>query len=82
MQQPARQSPPRQFMEKAASQPRVHNNAQATSRQKRYAPFEPTDFKHRCSLVNPTADEREQLKLPVFVRDLRVENGGLVSRPK
>jgi uncharacterized protein YpmS len=57
-----------------------------------YITFEPTDFKVGnltipVALVKPALqkkmeDEREQLKLPAFVADLRVENGELVIRPK
>jgi len=56
----------------------------------RYVTFEPTEFKVGdlsvpVSLVNPALqnkladpENREKMKLPVFVKDLRVENGELV----
>lgn len=57
-----------------------------------YVTFEPTDFKVGelnvpVALVNPALqrklqEQREQLKLPAFVGDLRVQNGELVIRPK
>jgi hypothetical protein len=57
-----------------------------------YVTFEPTDFKVGdlsipVVLVNPAlqkkmAEQREQLKLPAFVGDLRVQDGELVIRPK
>lgn len=57
-----------------------------------YVTFDPTDFKMGdltipVTLVNPALqkkmqEQREQLRLPAFVGDLRVENGELVIRPK
>ncbi len=57
-----------------------------------YIIFAPTDFKVGdlnipIALVNPVLqrklrEQREQLKLPAFVYDLRVQNGELVIRPK
>jgi hypothetical protein len=57
-----------------------------------YATFEPTEFKVGdfsvpVSLVNPTlqkklAEQHEQLKLPDFVGDIRVEKGELVMQQK
>ena len=57
-----------------------------------YVTFEPTNFKVGdltipVALVNPALqkkmqEQREQMKLPAFVRDLRVENGELIIRPK
>ena len=57
-----------------------------------YVTFEPTSFKVGdltvpVALVNPALqkkmqEQREQMKLPAFVRDLRVENGELIIRPK
>lgn len=57
-----------------------------------YITFEPTNFKVGdltipVSLVNPALqkkmeEQREQMKLPAFVGDLRVENGEMIIRPK
>jgi len=57
-----------------------------------YATFEPTEFKVGdlnvpVSLVNPAlqkklAEQRDRLKLPDFVGDLKVENGELVMQQK
>jgi hypothetical protein len=57
-----------------------------------YVTFDPIDFKVGdltipVALVNSALqkkiqEQREQLKLPAFVGDLRVENGELVIRPK
>ena len=57
-----------------------------------YVTFEPTNFKLGdlnipVALVNPALqkkmqEQREQMKLPAFVGDLRVENGELIIRPK
>jgi hypothetical protein len=57
-----------------------------------YVTFEPTDFKVGdltipVALVNPALqkkmqEQREQMKLPAFVGNLRVENGELIIRPK
>jgi hypothetical protein len=57
-----------------------------------YATFEPTEFKVGdlsvpISLVNPAlqkklAEQRDRLKLPDFVGDLKVENGELVMQQK
>jgi len=57
-----------------------------------YVTFDPTEFKIGdlsipVSMVNPKLqerlqDERDRLKLPDFVGDLRVENGELVIREK
>lgn len=57
-----------------------------------YATFDPTEFKVGemnipVSLVNPSlqkrlAEEHEQLKLPDYVGDLRVQDGELVLRQK
>lgn len=57
-----------------------------------YVTFEPTNFKVGdlsvpVALVNPALqkkmqEEREQMKLPAFVGDLRVSNGELIIRPK
>jgi hypothetical protein len=57
-----------------------------------YATFEPTEFKVGdfsvpVSMVNPTlqkklAEQHEQLKLPDFVGDIRVEKGELVMQQK
>lgn len=57
-----------------------------------YVTFEPTNFKVGdltipVALVNPALqkkmqDQREQMKLPAFVGDLRVEKGELIIRPK
>lgn len=57
-----------------------------------YATFEPTEFKVGdlaipVSMVNGAlqkrmAEQRDRLKLPDFVGDLKVENGELVIRPK
>lgn len=64
--------------------------SQSTSANEGYIPFELAGFKLgklRISVAWPIprhrdAEQRGQLKLPVFVRDLRVENGGLEIRPK
>jgi hypothetical protein len=57
-----------------------------------YATFDPTEFKVGdmsvpVSLVNPTlqkklAEQRDQLKLPDYVGDVRVQNGELVMQQK
>jgi hypothetical protein len=57
-----------------------------------YATFEPTEFKVGdltvpVSLVNPTlqkklAEQRDRLKLPEYVGDVRVQNGELVMQQK
>jgi hypothetical protein len=57
-----------------------------------YVSFEPTSFKVGdlnipVALVNPALqkkmqEQREQMKLPAFVGDLRVENGELIIRSK
>ena len=57
-----------------------------------YATFEPTEFKVGdlnvpVSLVNPAlqkklAEQRDRLKLPDFVGDVKVQNGELVMRQK
>lgn len=57
-----------------------------------YATFEPTEFKVGdlnvpVSLVNPAlqkklADQRDRLKLPDFVGDMKVQNGELVMQQK
>jgi hypothetical protein len=57
-----------------------------------YVTFMPTDFKVGdltipVALVNPALqkkmqEQHEQMKLPAFVGDLRVENGELIIRPK
>ena len=57
-----------------------------------YASFEPTEFKVGdlsvpVSLVNPTlqkrlAEQRDRLKLPDFVGDLKVQNGELILQQK
>jgi hypothetical protein len=57
-----------------------------------YATFEPTEFKVGdlsvpVSLVNPTlqkrlAEQRDRLKLPDYVGDVRVQNGELVMQQK
>jgi hypothetical protein len=57
-----------------------------------YVTFDPTNFEVGdltvpVALVNPALqkkmqEQREQMKLPSFVGDLRVENGQLIIRPK
>ncbi len=57
-----------------------------------YATFDPTEFKIGdlsipVSLVNPAlqkkmAEQRDRMKLPDFISDVRVENGELVVRQK
>jgi len=57
-----------------------------------YATFDPTEFKVGdmnvpVSLVNPTlqkklAEQHDQLKLPDYVGDVRVQNGELVMQQK
>jgi hypothetical protein len=57
-----------------------------------YATFDPTEFKVGdmtvpVSLVNPTlqkklAEQRDQLKLPDYVGDVRVQNGELIMQQK
>jgi hypothetical protein len=57
-----------------------------------YATFDPTEFKVGelsvpVSLVNPAlqkklAEQRERLKLPDYVGDLRIENGQLLMQQK
>jgi hypothetical protein len=57
-----------------------------------YATFEPTEFKIGdlsvpVSLVNPALqkkmqEQRDRMKLPEFISDIRVENGELVVKPK
>lgn len=57
-----------------------------------YVTFEPTNFKVGdlnipVALVNPALqkkmqEQREQMKLPAFVGDLRVQDGELIIRPK
>lgn len=57
-----------------------------------YATFDPTEFKVGdmtvpVSMVNPTlqkklAEQHDQLKLPEYVGDIRVENGELVMQQK
>lgn len=57
-----------------------------------YVTFEPTQFKVgdlaipvalvNAALQKKMQEQREQMKLPAFVGDLRVENGELIIRPK
>ncbi|HVO63019.1 MAG TPA: hypothetical protein VMT53_18965 [Terriglobales bacterium] len=57
-----------------------------------YVTFEPTSFKVgdltvpvalvNAALQKKIQEQREQMKLPAFVGDLRVENGELIIRPK
>jgi hypothetical protein len=57
-----------------------------------YVTFEPTNFKVGdltipVSLVSPALqkkmqEQREQMKLPAFIGDLRVADGQLIIRPK
>ena len=57
-----------------------------------YATFEPTEFKVGdlsvpVSLVNPAlqkklAEQKDRLKLPDFVGDMKVQNGELVMQQK
>ena len=57
-----------------------------------YVTFEPTTFKVgdltvpvglvNVALQKKMQEQREQMKLPAFVGDLRVENGELIIRPK
>ena len=57
-----------------------------------YVTFEPTDFKVgdlaipvifvNAALQRKIQEQRQELKLPEFIRDLRIEKGELVIRPK
>jgi hypothetical protein len=81
-----------QFMARVAGQQVYVTVAGHLGAKDGYVTFEPTNFKVgdltipvalvNLALQKKMQEQREQMKLPAFVGDLRVENGELIIRPK